>query len=947
MRSLATAVLLFSALSLLAMAAPFVAADLSAKWADRAGTLAWMRNQPPGSKVTLDAMMIDEIGDGFLIVREPFDQKQKVRVQAYARVKKWQSVEVTGTVTAGQSSEMYLSNARVFAYTDGKGRVILVPFPKLLDLAQGWPYKVDVTSDTPIPAEPQPPPQQMDVQGGTIGSAKLEANGTSVQLEGKIVTAVFPPSGTDRRFFYIEEPDRSSGIKVLPPAGVWVERGWIVTVTGVVQGGESGPAECCILASEVNRTGFTTIPGPLGTNGRATAGGEFGLQRMLYLKTPQNEEQVGCGLNPVGLRVTVWGRLLQQESEGAHTVYWIDDGSGLKRTTDNGLRTGLKVVSWYGCVEPHYHQQDPDYVSAVGILGAEMSADDPPVPAPVVRVPCEVQIPEQCPVRVKWNSPYPSDGTTWDRAYQTVQEGIDAAFQRGCEVWVAGNSDNPYEERITMKSGVRVYGGFAGWESQREERDWNANETILDGADGGSVVRAENLTAPAGIDGFTIRNGGADFGGGVYCLDSDLTIANNRIRSNGTTGYGGGGGGIYCSGEDGEVSIWSNTIGADTKQDGNQSGWNDSGAGIYCDNCAANIVGNAIKNNTAGFYGGGVFCTGSPAPTLRDNQISLNETEYGGGISTVDSSPTISENEVFENSGMQSGGGVYCSGGAPVISHNVIRANTGLFNNGGGVATINSSPTISENTIRENTALFGGGIYGVGGTPVILGNTILANQAGYEGGGIGCDADCPAQIIANHFEDNDAYDHGGGISLEDGSNAYIANNLFIRNHADAGFGGGGVNVYGITSATIVNNTFVQNTAELGSGGAVVLRVAGYGLLINNIFAGNVAVQGNSVAATQAGAGSITYCLAYPGDGDANYYAETGSTLNWSSATNLYAAPLFCGTAAHPYWLQAGSPARQTGLVGSPAPEADMDGRPRPGDDALTDIGAYEDNPSCD
>jgi hypothetical protein len=214
------------------------------------------------------------------------------------------------------------------------------------------------------------------------------------------------------------------------------------------------------------------------------------------------------------------------------------------------------------------------------------------------------------------------------------------------------------------------------------------------------------------------------------------------------------------------------------------------------------------------------------------------------------------------------------------------------------VGTEDSSPTLSSNAIEENVAFaFGGGIYGVGGRPVIEHNTILLNSVEWgEGGGIGCDRDCPAQIIGNRFEENDGNDHGGGISLEERSNAYIANNLFIDNHADDGWGGGGINVYGgsqtSTTATIVNNTFVDNTATYGSGGAVLSRYSGYAVLTNNIFSGNQAACGNSVAATQEGAGLVTYCLAYPGDGDANYYQEEYSTLDWSSATNLYFAPLF-------------------------------------------------------
>ena len=51
-------------------------------------------------------------------------------------------------------------------------------------------------------------------------------------------------------------------------------------------------------------------------------------------------------------------------------------------------------------------------------------------------------------------------------------------------------------------------------------------------------------------------------------------------------------------------------------------------------------------------------------------------------------------------------------------------------------------------------------------------------------------------------------------------------------------------------------------------------------------------------------------------------------------------PLFCTGV---YWLQPSSPLRITyhGTSASPAPTEDIEGQPRPGDDAYTDMGAYE------
>jgi len=83
------------------------------------------------------------------------------------------------------------------------------------------------------------------------------------------------------------------------------------------------------------------------------------------------------------------------------------------------------------------------------------------------------------------------DGLTWDTAFPGFQEGVDAAADQGVqEVWVAGGSYKglepvEVEEGVyaifRMRKGVHVYGGFAGTESSREQRDWEANPTVLDG----------------------------------------------------------------------------------------------------------------------------------------------------------------------------------------------------------------------------------------------------------------------------------------------------------------------------------------------------------------------------------------------------------------------------------------------------------------------------------
>ena len=105
------------------------------------------------------------------------------------------------------------------------------------------------------------------------------------------------------------------------------------------------------------------------------------------------------------------------------------------------------------------------------------------------------------------------DGTSWARAFKTIQPGIDAAFaDGGGEVWVA---EATYDEQRDATSGalylrecVELYGGFSGGETSRDERDWTAHSTIIDGSNG----LGTDQPAPVGIlgasqtrlDGFTL-----------------------------------------------------------------------------------------------------------------------------------------------------------------------------------------------------------------------------------------------------------------------------------------------------------------------------------------------------------------------------------------------------------------------------------------------------------
>jgi len=100
------------------------------------------------------------------------------------------------------------------------------------------------------------------------------------------------------------------------------------------------------------------------------------------------------------------------------------------------------------------------------------------------------------------------DGLSWETAFTAIQQGSVAAVAGGGDVWVA---EGTYCPPITMFPGVHLYGGFAGNETERDQRDWNAHPTVISGGTP-CVTSADNATldgfsVTAGIPGMTIDSG--------------------------------------------------------------------------------------------------------------------------------------------------------------------------------------------------------------------------------------------------------------------------------------------------------------------------------------------------------------------------------------------------------------------------------------------------------
>ena len=292
-----------------------------------------------------------------------------------------------------------------------------------------------------------------------------------------------------------------------------------------------------------------------------------------------------------------------------------------------------------------------------------------------------------------------NNGTSWADAYQGaggLANAINAAIN-GDQIWVA---QGVYKPTITstrtisfiLKSDVAIYGGFAGGETSVDQRDFNANVTILsgdllgnDGPPGSFTNNADNshhivngnsANSNAILDGFTITAGFAnlasnnfDKGGGIIFLSgSNGTIRNCIIEYNRCT-FGGG--------------------------------------AVYINSSSPGFVDVIMRNNIGGSFGGAIDMATNCNPIFNRCQFIGNTAARAGGV------------EVFGNSN-------------PSIYNCLFRGNSVTGANGGGALWVGnvSSINLRNCTIAHNTSTsVGAGIQNASST-VTAHNCIIWNNTG-------------------------------------------------------------------------------------------------------------------------------------------------------------------------------------------------------------------------
>lgn len=290
------------------------------------------------------------------------------------------------------------------------------------------------------------------------------------------------------------------------------------------------------------------------------------------------------------------------------------------------------------------------------------------------------------------------DGSTWANASADLQKMIDELAdnnpqnQTG-EVWVAAGTYTPQSQLISgtgysasfrMRDGISVYGGFAGTETSKFDREkgtmpWDFTyPTVLEAAyyshddfkwtdkkwtltsDSRHVVwfapmpGESAFTNVTTLDGVTIQGGYAqggtglddfktDRGGGVYMDGANAYLSNCIVKENYATGNGGG---VYL--KDGRVMtsfIYNNNADAD-------------GGAVYVDDAGLvlrSMLSNNSAHNGAGAYlhnGTGNDETGNDHPEflILSTCVVSNNTMTGNGAVYCDKGGVMMQNTITNNS---------------------------------------------------------------------------------------------------------------------------------------------------------------------------------------------------------------------------------------------------------------------------------------------------------
>jgi parallel beta-helix repeat protein len=272
--------------------------------------------------------------------------------------------------------------------------------------------------------------------------------------------------------------------------------------------------------------------------------------------------------------------------------------------------------------------------------------------------------------------------------YPTIQEGI-YATEHGDTVLVHPGT---YYENVVSDASNIVIGSLFLTTGDTSY----ISSTIIDGDAAGPVFSSHyDIIGPPIFAGFTVQNGSAYSGGGIYCNTTAIEIHSNIIKDN-SCEYNGG--------------------------------------GIFCDEFWGIIHDNVIVDNHAGYRGGGAYFIGSE-PIFSNNRVFNNtSTGDGGGVYCWQFYGDMSGSIISGNHTSGNGGGIFLRNSSSFLIERCVVADNSCQENGGGIAIYSSLSSLFNVTVTRNQGGIGGGLFCDQPTTLYIVNSIFwGDTASVEG----------------------------------------------------------------------------------------------------------------------------------------------------------------------------------------------------------------------
>ena len=416
-----------------------------------------------------------------------------------------------------------------------------------------------------------------------------------------------------------------------------------------------------------------------------------------------------------------------------------------------------------------------------------------------------------------------NDGSSWINAFTDLQDALTIATAAD-EIWVANGTYKPLscnpctpadlEVTFIIPSGVALYGGFAGNESDLAQRDWETNQTILSGNIGDqadstdnlyNVLKAINVNDQTILDGFVVEDGFADgsvgfFAGGGLLVDArnsgqgNIQVRNCTFRRN----YAGGGGAVAidCTLGGESLAVFRNCL-----FEGNTASLRvvSSGAAVFIQgNSGAQIaprfIGCTFKDNFCGNDGGAFSATPTGEGTFLafeiDSCLFVNNraADRGGAVwyrmsSGGESKVVIKNSQFLSNLSGGQGGAIFARSSFDnvandllincLFSENVTDGSSNVNDGEGGAVFLRGSQNGTRNHQIVNCVFDRNSAAQRGGA---VATTSFVSQAGT----------LEADLINCSFYGNSTQGDGGAIhtaGVQGVNNLNITNSILWNNQA--------------------------------------------------------------------------------------------------------------------------------------------------------------------